>query len=133
MSDDLLDQWHRAVANELEARVKSRMFFLHLRTDRARAQGGPTTSATEVSPETWEAVAEEVEQWLAGLDPDTVDEDSPPTYQARPGEIPVELGATPKKKKRRGTDPLIINPYPAVNVLTGSYTTGPPPQFDDGT
>lgn len=133
MSDDLLDQWHRAVAKELEARVKSRTFFLHIGTEPAGAGGGPATSPMDVAAETWETLAEGVEQWLAGLDPDATDADNPPTYEARPGETPIELTATPKKKRRRGTDPLIVNPYPTVSSFTGSYTTGPPPEFDDGT
>jgi hypothetical protein len=133
MSDDLLDQWHRAVATELEARVKSRLFFVHVGIDAALAGDGPATSPAEVGPKTWETLAEGVEQWLAGLDPDATDGDNPPTYEARPGDTPIELSATPKKLNRRGTDPLIVNPYPAVNSFGGTYSTGPPPQFDDGT
>jgi len=133
MSEDLLDQWHRAVSKELEARVKSRLFFLNIATEPARAGGGPATSPMDVASEEWETVAEGVEQWLAGLDPDAAGQDDPPTYEVRPGVTTIELTATPKKPKRRGTDPLIVNPYPEVNSFTGSYSTGPPPQFDDGT
>ncbi len=133
MSEDLLDQWHRAVARELEARVKNRAFFLTIGTEPARAGSGPEMSPTDVGPQAWATVAEGVEQWLGGIDPDSADADNPPTYQARPGDIPIELTATPKKPRRRGTDPLIVNPYPTVTSFGGSYTTGPPPQFDDGT
>lgn len=133
MSDNLLDQWHRAVSAELEARVKSRLFFLHIGTVPAKAAGGSAAGPMDVVSEEWETVAEGVEQWLAGLDPDAVDADNLPTFHARPGETYIELTATPKKPNRRGTNPLIVNPYPEVNAFTGSYTTGPPPQFDDGT
>ncbi len=133
MSDDLLDQWHRAVAKELEARVKSRVFFLQVGAEPAREAGRPATDPMDVAPESWQTVAEGVERWLEGLDPDAVDADDPPTYEVQPGDTPISLAATPKKKKRRGTDPLVVNPYPTVSAFTGSYTTGPPPQFDDGT
>jgi len=133
MSDDLLDQWHRAAANELEARVKNRLFFLTIGIDPSQAQGGSTSSPTDVAPETWDTVADGVEQWLEGIDPDVADADDPPSYEARPAETSIELTATPKKPKRRGTDPLVVNPYPSVSAFGGSYTTGPPPEFDDGT
>lgn len=131
MSDETQAEWHRAVTRELEARVKNRMFFVTIEPEETGSEGA--TDLEEVDSPTWEAVAESVERWLEGLDPDAVDPDAPATFEVRPGGNLVALSAAPKKEKRRGTDPLILNPYPGVPFFPGSYSTGPPPVFDDGT
>ena len=131
MTEALHEQWHLAAARELDARVRNRMFFLQVTVTPEHAAAGPPP--TEVDEQAWEAAGEEVERWLGRLDPDAVDEDQPPEHQIRPGDVTIELAAMPKKPKRRGTDPLIVNPYPGIVVFTGSYSTGPPPVFDDGT
>ena len=133
MSEDLQYQWHESVSKELEARVKNRMFFLTVAVEPERAGRGPAKTPKDVDAPTWETTAQSVEQWLEGLDPDAVDQDDPPTHELRPEEVAVQLTAIPKKTNRRGTDPLVLNPYPGVTAFTGSYTTGPPPEFDDGT
>lgn len=132
MTDDLHDQWHLTVAKELEARVKGRMFFVRVVVGPDPAGPGATSPA-DVDAHVWDSVAENVEQWLAGLDPDAVDEDNLPEYEVRPGDTSIELAALPKKVARRGKDPLIVNPFPGITVFTGSYSSGPPPVFDDGT
>lgn len=132
MSEGLHDQWHLAVSRELEARVKGRMFFVRVAVATEQTAPGASTPA-DVGDDVWDSLAERVEQWLEGLDPDAVDEDNLPEYEVRPGDTLLELAAIPKKPNRRGTNPLIVNPYPGIAVFTGSYSTGPPPQFDDGT
>jgi len=131
MTDDLQAEWHRATTRELEARVKNRTFFVTIEPEETAGEG--TTDPEEVDSPTWEAVADSVERWLEGLDPKAIDPDAPPSFQVQPGNTPIELSATPKKEKRQGSDPLIVNPFPGVPYFPGSYTTGPPPEFDDGT
>lgn len=131
MSDELQAEWHRAITRELEARVKNRTFFVTIEPEVAGGEGA--MDPEQVDSPTWEAAAESVERWLEGLDADAIDLDAPPTFEVQPGNTLVALSATPKKEKRRGTDPLILNPYPGVPFFPGSYTTGPPPVFDDGT
>ena len=132
MSAELHEDWHLAAAKELEARVKNRDFFVRVAVDpeqAAKAGAGPG----DLDGQAWEEAAQGAERWLEGIDPEAVDLDDLPEYEVRRGETPIVLAAIPKKPKRRGTDPLIVNPYPGVAVFTGSYTTGPPPVFDDGT
>ncbi|MDQ6751103.1 MAG: hypothetical protein M3Z33_10165 [Actinomycetota bacterium] len=132
MSNDVYDEWHLAVSKELEARVKGRMFFVRVTVAPEAAAGGATSPA-EVDEESWKGVAASVEEWLAGLDPDVVGDDNMPEHEVRPGGTPVELAALPKKEKRRGKDPLIVNPFPGIEVFTGTHTSGAVPVFDDGT
>ena len=131
MSDELADQWHRAVCNELEAQVKNRLFFLWVSVDPQQAGEGSVPTPEEVEPQEWKAVAESVEGWLESLNPDTVDADDPPKFDARPAETAVELAAIPKKERRRGSDPLILNLHPGLTYFTGSYTARPAPELPD--
>ncbi len=122
MADDLHDRWHRAACAELEERVQNRTFWLWVRVEE-----GPSadTDPDGLEAETWEAAANEVEEWLGSLDPETIDEDDPPNHVLRPAGVQIELGATPKKPSRRGTDPLIGNLYPGLVYPRGSFTAGP--------
>lgn len=96
MSEDLHDQWHLAVSKELEARVKGRIFFVKVSVAEEAAPGA--ASPTDVDAATWETVAESVQQWLEGLDPDTVDEDNLPEYVVRPADTSIELAAIPRRR-----------------------------------
>ena len=129
MNDDLPAQWHLAACERLEAQVRNRTFFLMVRVDPEQAE---RTTPKEVDAGTWESVAESVERWLEGLDPDAIDGDHVPKLEVRPADTLIELSAVPKKRSRRGTDPLIGNPYPGIANFPGFYSSGPAPDiFDD--
>jgi hypothetical protein len=128
MTEDLYDHWHRAACNELEHRVQNRTFWLWVRVE---DDPPPSADPQGVDPATWRSLADGVEEWLEGIDPDTVDADNPPSHQIDPGGAPIELNATPKKLGRRGTDPLIGNLYPGMTYPRESYTAGPAPELPD--
>lgn len=132
MNDDLRAQWHQAACERLEAQVSSRTFFLLVSVEPEQAGRAPATTPNEVEPLTWEAIAESVERWLEALDPDAIGEDNVPKLEVRPGDTLVELTAVPKKRSRRGADPLIANPYPGMANFPAFYSSGPPPELDDG-
>ena len=128
MTDDLHDAWHRATCNELERRVKNRDFWIWVRVEEeAELVAGPD----EADPAAWRTVAEEVERWLEELDPQAIDADDPPARTIQLGDTLVELAATAKKPRRRGTDPLIGNLYPGMTYPRGSYRAGPAPELPD--
>lgn len=131
MSDDVRDEWHTAAAKELEPRVRSRMF--HVRLSVTGEPGDGSAGPAELGEDAWDGMAAEVEEWLGGLDPDTVDADAPPEHELRAGAVAIRLAAMPRKPARRGKGDLIINPFPGIAFFSGSYSTGPPPVFDDGT
>ena len=131
MSDDVRDEWHTAAAKELEARVRNRMVYLHV-----SVAGDPDDGAArpaDLRAEAWDGLATDVEQWLADLDPDAIDPDAPPEHELRAEPVAIKLAAMPRKPPRRGKGDLIINPFPGIAFFSGSYSTGPPPVFDDGT
>ena len=127
MSDDVADQWHVAVCNELESRVKNRDFWLWVTAE----PGEASTAPGEVGSEAWQALAAEVAEWLGGISADSVDADDPPKRESQIAATSVELTATPKKPNRRGTDPLVLNLYPGMTYFMGSYSAGPAVQPPD--
>ncbi len=132
MNDELAAQWHRAACEQLEARVRSRIFFLLVSVEPAPAERGPATAPQEVDAPAWESIAESVEGWLEGLDPDAIDEANVPKLEVQPGDALIELTALPKKKSRRGAEPLIGNPFPGIANFPAFYSSGPPPGSDGG-
>lgn len=131
MSDEMQDQWHRAVCKELESRVKARTFLVWVKVTPGEAGQAPATTPAGVDPTAWETVAESAEQWLGGLDQNAVDEKDPPKDELRLADVVIELTASPKNTKRQGSGLLIGNPYPGVVSFTESHSTGPAPAFDD--
>lgn len=131
MSEDRLDEWHTAICRQLEEQVKNREFFLWVSVEPEEGGEGTPVATEDVDPQAWTEVAEEVEEWLARFNPDTVDPDDPPTLRVRPGDVPITLSAIPKKPRRRGSDPLILNLHRGVTYFTGSYTAGPAPELPD--
>ncbi len=127
MSDELSDQWHAAVCRELESRVKNRDFWLWVTAE----PGEGATPPEDVDADGWSALAEDVAGWLGGLSADSVDPNDPAKHKTRLATTRVELSATPKKKNRRGTDPLVLNLYPGMTYFTGSHSTGPAPDLPD--
>ncbi len=127
MNDELSDQWHIAVCRELESQVKNRDFFLWVTAEPAEGAAPPE----EVEPDDWRAVAEEVAQWLEGIALESVDPNDPPKHESRVATTRIELAATPKKEKRRGTDPLVLNLYPGMTYFTGSHSASPAPELPD--
>ncbi|MGI9082415.1 MAG: hypothetical protein ACR2FZ_09060 [Thermoleophilaceae bacterium] len=133
MSDEIQDEWHRAVCKELEARVKPRTFLVWVKVTLGEAGQGSATTPGEVDPTAWETVAKSAEGWLEGLDQNAVDDQNPPKDELRLADVVIELTASPKNTKRQGAGLLIGNPYPGVVSFTGSYSTGPAAAFDDET
>lgn len=127
MSDERADQWHIAVCRELESRVKNRDFFLWVTAE----PGEGASSPEDVDPDGWQAVADEVADWLGGMSPDGVDANDPPKHEAQIKATRIELAASPKKPNRRGTDPLVLNLYPGMTYFTGSHSAGPAPDLPD--
>lgn len=128
--DDLQDRWHRTVCQELERRVKGRKFLVWVNAEPGEGVGGAAATPEEVDPEAWEAAAESIEEWLAGLNQATVDQNDAPRHEVRVADVRFELSAAPKKTKRQGTGSLIANPFPGIATFTGSYSAGPAEPFD---
>lgn len=127
MSDELANDWHVAVCKELEERVKNRDFFMWVTVEPAEGSSAPE----EVDDAGWQALADDVAEWLGGVHPDTADPDDPPRHEATLPAARIELSASPKKPNRRGTDPLVLNLYPGMTYFTGSHSAGPAPQPPD--
>lgn len=124
--DDLQDQWHRAAYRELEARVKGRKFLVQMSACLEPGNGGAPDA---VAPDEWQAMAESTEEWLASLNPATLDKDAPPQHEVTVSSVRFELSATPKKAKQ-GTGSLIANPFPGIVTFTGSHAATPTEPFD---
>lgn len=127
MSDELANEWHLAVCAQLESRVKNRDFFLWVSADPGEGAGPPE----ETSDEDWQALGEDVANWLGGTIADSVDPNDPAKHETSVGATRIELSASPKKPNRRGSDPLVLNLYPGMAYFTGRHSTGPAHQPPD--
>jgi hypothetical protein len=96
-------EWHRELAAELERRVQNRDFFIWLNVT-GRRRGEPID---------YDAIAREVETWLRGLDPESHSPQAPGLQSVGPT-LDLEVRAIPKKRRARGSQPLVANPLPAV-------------------
>lgn len=131
MTDELQDQWHRAVCTELEARVKARTFLVWVKVSPGETDADFAGTPTEIDASAWDTVSESAEQWLGALRPGKTGADDLPAHELRLAHVVIELTAHPKNTKRHGTGPLIGNPYPGVVSFTGSHSTGPAEPFKD--
>lgn len=131
MSDENLEyQWHRALCQELEGRVKGRKFLVTVSAQPGQGDGGGAASPEEVDPEAWETLAQSTEEWLEGLSQAGTDPNDLPTHEVRVADVRFELSAAPKKTKRQGTGSLIANPFPGIATFSGPYSAGPADPFD---
>ncbi len=101
--------WHQEVAAALERGVRNRDWFLWLTLDPpSDDKRGSTPPLTEL--------ADQVDAWLSGLDPDVVTHTGRSeqwTWTASSGAARLTLSAIPKKPDARGHAGLIGNPVPA--------------------
>jgi len=101
-------EWHKALAEALDAEITSPDFFLWLRVKAEQATTGPTRGQLDV-------VVHQVQTWLNSLNVSHAkDADGRfPTAKHSVGKVEIEVTAVPKKPEARGISNIVVgNPLP---------------------